>query len=150
MNLLTALNPRPVIALTGAGKGNTLPKKATITVPASLDWVIRRRIVNVWQQLKKDEYASETSEADLAMLHFAFGPYEHTADYQLTLHGFQWMTLFSFLQEQTDWYFLWSSDVIPALMQKSIHDELKAFISDLERLCVGVDVFASRPIEGNG
>ena len=150
MNFFTALNPRPVIDLTGSGKGNILPKKATITVPATLDWVIRRRIVNVWQQLEKDEYASETSQADLAILHFAFGPYEHTADYQLTLHGFQWMTLFSFLQEQTDWYFLWSSDVIPALMQRSIHEDLKAFVNDLERLCMTVDVLALRPIGGNG
>ncbi|QHV97976.1 hypothetical protein [Spirosoma endbachense] len=150
MNLMTALNPRTVNFLTSVGKGNLLPMKAEMTIPATLDWVIRQRMFQVWQLQGTGAYESETSREDLYKLYQTFGPFERSWDYKMTLYGFEWNLLYSFLLEQDQWFFVWASDVIPPYLQANVKKELATFIQDLETVCMVVDVWASRPIIGNG
>lgn len=146
MELQTALpRPRNTVA---TDKGNLLPSKTQLTIPAGLDWVIKRQLNQVIQQRLMGVCCTEYPLDDLYRLDQTLGQTEQKASYTLTIYGYELITLCGFLMEQEQWYSVWWPNVVPAELQRQTRASLKGFLETLRPLCRTVDVFASRPVGG--
>lgn len=125
-----------------SSKGSSLPTSVFVTIPASLEWEIKRKLTSVLARLEKGLFCTFSCKEELTNLAQLLGQGLPDQDFRVMLYGGELMALYRFLGEQELWLDIWW----PGADRTVAHQ----FLRQLKSTSYRVDIHASRPITVKG
>ncbi|WP_143100699.1 hypothetical protein [Spirosoma endophyticum] len=123
-----------------------LPTSAVVTIPAVLDYELKAKLKSVSTRIAKGLFCTFSRFDDLKSLALVLGQDARLTDYPVRLFGYEIKVLYRFIWEQEKWRDIYW----PPVSKNESRDAVWTFLAQLRVIQERVDVYASRPINGNG
>jgi hypothetical protein len=134
-----------VNTLRTSSKKKLLPRKAQISIPVGLDWIVKQRLTSAITFARLESPQDSAQYTDLVQINNALTRTGRIDMHLVELYGYELTLLYSFLLRQEQSYSQWSTGLVPHRAQITIHAQLRAFLPQLRAICRQVDVYANRP-----
>lgn len=134
-----------VNALRTSSKKKLLPRKALISIPVGLDWIVKQRVTSAIAVARLESPRDSAQYTDLVQIDNALTRTGRVDMLRIELYGYELTLLYSFLLRQEQNYSQWSTGLVPDRAIITIHAQLRAFLPQLRAVCRQVDVYANRP-----